>query len=198
MEHYFINKSHKTSDFFSFNADICGIKFTFNSCEGIFSKSHIDLGSLLLIKTVSKMDSYGEGLDLCCGYGVIGIALAKLKNLKIDMCDINETAVQLAKENKIINNVTNGIVKVSDGLLSFNKLYDFIVSNPPIKVGKSVTFRLLNEAYKSLTDGGKLIIVIRKDKGMESVKKYLQSLGADVTIIATDKGYYILETIKII
>lgn len=194
MEHYFIDKSHDVGDFFSFNEEICGINLTIFSCSCLFSKDKIDTGSRTLIEAVKDYDFSGLGLDLCCGYGVIGIALSILKNANIDMCDINNTAVELAKKNKISNKVQTGEVKLSDGPLK--KEYDYILSNPPIKVGKAVTFRLMDEAYEVLKDGGWFALVVRKDKGMESLKKYLSSKFNSVEIVRRNKGYYILKCVK--
>ena len=118
-------------------------------------------------------------------------------NTKFDMVDINNTAVKLSKENLIKNNVQkNANVFYSDGFSSVESMYDFIVTNPPIKTGKKLLFDLMQGAYDHLNDGGQLVLVIRKDHGMESLKKHIISVFGNCEIIERDKGFYILKAVK--
>lgn len=198
MQHYFIDKEHKETDFFEFHDEILGMNLCFRSCDGIFSKNKIDDGSRILIETIDKkLPLSGFGLDLGCGLGVLAISLIKRFNVTFDMVDINNTAVRLANENLMKNNVQRSAnVFYSDGFSNVTANYDFVVSNPPIKTGKDVLFSMMDGAYHHLVSGGQLVLVIRKDKGMESLKKYLVSLFGNCEILARDKGYYILHSIK--
>ena len=73
---------------------------TFISDDGVFSKDTLDFGSRVLLECLVPRTLEGELLDLGCGIGYIGILLKKYHpELKVSMVDINETAVQLAKEN---------------------------------------------------------------------------------------------------
>ena len=166
----------------------------------------VALGDLHLSKSVDKrkidaikkqINLEGYGLDLGCGLGVIGIALIKTFHVKMDMIDINKTAVRLTNENLIKNNVQHSAkAYFSDGFENVGEKYDFIISNPPIKSGKTMLFNLMKETYNHLKDNGQLILVIRKNHGMESLKKYLISIYSNCEIIARDKGYYILKSLK--
>lgn len=198
MQHYFIDKEHKESDFFTFNENINGQKFAFLSCDSIFSKKSIDKGSLALIKAIDKYLSLkGEGLDFGCGYGVLAIYLMKNYDVTIDMLDVNKTALYLAKQNFKNNGLQNKTEFFESNVFSNNnKIYDFIISNPPIKAGKSVLFEFLKESYNHLKTGGTLTMVIRKDAGMESAKKCLFQIYDNCQILMRDKGYYILHCIK--
>ena len=113
------------------------------------------------------------------------------------LSDINLTAVSLTRENLIKNGVS-GRAKVihSDGFGNIQDKFYFIVSNPPIKVGKKVLFNLMLGCKEHLKSNGELILVIRKDLGMESLKKYLVELFGNAEIIDRHKGYYILRTKK--
>ena len=198
MQHYFIDKQHVESDFFDFNDQVLGLNLCFRSCDSIFSKNRIDDGSRTLLETIAKKCTLsGNCLDLGCGLGVIGISLAKKFNLNFDMVDINGTAVKLSRQNTITNNVqrqTN--VFESDGFSNVSEMYDNIITNPPIKTGKTLLFNLMDGAYQHLNINGQLILVIRKDHGMESLKKYLIELFGNSEIIERNKGYYILKSIK--
>jgi len=195
MQHYFIDKEHSDADFFEFNDSVLGLDLCFRSCDSIFSKNKIDDGTRALLEAVNKKcELSGFGLDLGCGLGVIAIALIKKFNLKFDMVDINNTAVKLSKENLMKNNVQkNANVFYSNGFSEVKEIYDFIVTNPPIKTGKKLLFELMQGAYEHLKENGQLILVIRKDHGMESLKKHITSIFGNCEIIERNKGFYILR-----
>lgn len=198
MQHYFINKEHSIDDFFEFEECIAGQKYTFLSCDNIFSKSHVDLGTLALLKAIDKHISLsGHGLDFGCGYGVIGIYLMKNYDVEMDLLDVNATAIHLSRQNVYKNGVRKNTTFIeSDGFAHCDKVYDFIISNPPIKVGKAVLFKFLTESIDHLRKCGSLTIVVRKDAGMESCKKHLLQIYGNCEIIMRDKGYYILHCQK--
>ena len=198
MQHYFIDKEHSDSDFFDFNDSVLGYDLCFRSCDSIFSKNKIDDGTRALLEAISKKcDLSGHGLDLGCGLGVIAIALIKKYGVTFDMVDINDTAVKLSKTNLIKNNVQhNAIVYKSDGFSEIEEEFDFIVTNPPIKTGKQLLFQMMIDSYAHLKENGIMILVIRKDHGMESLKKHLFSIYNNCEIIDRNKGYYILKCIK--
>ena len=198
MQHYFIDKSHTEADYFEFSDSVLGYELCFRSCDSIFSNHKIDDGTRALLNAISKNEKLtGLGLDLGCGLGAIGITLIKHFGVKMEMTDINNTAVSLTKQNLIKNNVQHSAnVYYSNGFENINTTFDFIVSNPPIKTGKAVLFNLMEGAYAHLKQDAPLILVIRKNLGMESLKKYLIELFGNCEIIARDKGYYILKSIK--
>ena len=198
MQHYFIDKEHQDSDFFDFNDSVLNLDLCFRSCDSIFSKNKIDDGTRALLNAINeKCDLNGHGLDLGCGLGVIAIALIKKFGITFDMVDINKTALKLSKENIIKNNVIGANVFYSDGFSEVKSSYDFIATNPPIKTGKKLLFDLMLGAYEHLKPNGQLVLVIRKDHGMESLKKHLVSVFGNCEIIDRNKGFYILKSVKI-
>lgn len=199
MQHYFIETEHKPSDYFEFDATVAGENFTFRSCDNIFSKNEVDMGSMTLIDTVlEKLNLTGYGLDFGCGYGVIGISLIKKLKVNIDFADVNGTAIELTRMNLIKNGIKSaGDLIKSDGFSNIlKKDYDFIVTNPPIKTGKKLLFEIMDGAYNALKLGGSLTLVIRKDHGEDSLKKYLITLFKNCEILKRNKGFYILHSIK--
>ncbi len=197
MQHYFINKPHLASDYFTFTDNILNYMLNLKSCDNIFSKNKIDEGTRSLLETVQKQCRFsGNGLDLGCGLGVIGITMCKLFDVNMELVDINQTAVELTNFNLANNGVKNAKAYVSDGFSNVKNQFDFIISNPPIKTGKKLLFQLMEGAYNHLKPGGELVLVIRKDHGMESLKNYLNTLFNQVTILNRNKGYYILQAIK--
>ncbi len=199
MEHYFIEKQHSADDYFEFDWQFFDWQFVFESCDDVFSKNQVDYGTYILLKTIyKKVNLIGYCLDIGCGYGVIGIVLSKIfPNTKFVLSDVNPTSVSLSKTN-IQKNVIKGIdsVILSNAYQNINKTFDFIISNPPIKAGKKVLLEILLGSYDKLNNNGKLIFVIKKKFGEDSIKKQLQSVFKTVEVINRDSGYYILEATK--
>lgn len=197
FNHYFINKEHKETDFFTFSTFYNNKRYLIHSCSDVFSKNSLDYGSLVLVNSVLKEGFLdGEVLDMCCGYGTIGLLLSDNTNANIDMCDINSTAVMLAQKNAKENGINVGEIFESNMFEGVKKNYNHIVSNPPIKTGKKLLLEFADGAYSHLTNGGTLTVVIKKNLGADSFKKYLIGLFGNCDILKRDKGYYILHAKK--
>ncbi len=191
MSHYFENDNNLESNIQDFKININEFLFTFSTDNGVFSKGELDFGTNLLIKNVLKKDLRGDVLDLGCGYGPIGIILKKNKDINVDMIDVNKRAVHLSKMNAKKNNVIVNVL-LSDGFENINKEYDYIVSNPPIRVGKKILYGLLTDAKKHLKKDGEMIIVVRKEQGALSLIKDM-SVYYTVNTIDKEKGFLIIS-----
>lgn len=191
MGHYFTNENLE-SNIQEFKIKINNYDFTFKTDNGVFSKGELDFGTNLLIKNVLEQKISGEVLDLGCGYGPIGITLAKILNCQMTMVDVNKRAVHLTKMNIKDNGVNNIEVLVSEG---YNELkdrkFDYIVSNPPIRVGKQILYDLLIKAKEHLKEKGEMYIVVRKEQGANSLIRDM-SAYYQVEVIDKDKGFFII------
>lgn len=168
----------------------------FKSDNGVFSKHGIDFGTNLLIKTI-KLDNVKTVLDCGCGIGIIGLSLAKNNpEIHVDMIDVNNRAIALAKENAMTNKINNVNIFESNVYENVTKEYDMIISNPPIRAGKQVVHTILREGKNHLVKGGCLYIVIQKKQGSESALKALRETYENVEVLTKDKGYYIIKSIK--
>lgn len=197
FSHYFTQSNHSEEDFFKFNFEYAGMRFVFTSCDDVFSKNEIDEGSLILINTLlNKCNLDGKILDIACGYGAIGIIIGKILNTPVDMCDVNSTAIKLCKINAKENLDKVGNIFESDMWQNVDNKYKHIVSNPPIKVGKKVLIDFLNGLHEHLIIGGDVTIVIKKNLGADSTKKYLKEIFGNVEILERCRGYYILKSTK--
>ena len=196
FNHYFI--TDKTRDYKKHNFEFIfnGHKYFFVTEDGVFSKNQIDDGSLFLVKTVINENLVGDGLDLGCGYGAITVLLAS--NCKVNMvaCDINERAVDLANENFKLNNIDACAVisNVADEIENNN--FDFVISNPPIRVGNSILFKFFMDSYEKLMLGGSFYAVLRKKQGAETYMKKLKEIYSNCKILDKYKGYVVVKCIK--
>ena len=140
----------------------------------------------------------GNLLDIGCGYGPIGIYLGKaFPNRKIEMVDINERAIDLAQLNAKENGVSNVQIYQSNLFEEVeNKEFAGIISNPPIRAGKTVVHEILEKSHDYLVEGGYLLIVIQKKQGAPSAKKKMLEVFGNVERINLEKGYWILASRK--
>lgn len=197
MSQYFENdnniKSNKKIISFTYRDK----KYAIYSDNGVFSKDRLDYGTRVLLDSINIDNLSGNVLDLGCGIGVVGIILKTInRNINIDMIDINERAINLAKDNLSLNNINNNVF-VSNVYSNVKNKYDYIITNPPIRAGKDVIRKFLLGSYEYLTDSGILYFVMRKDHGVKSMIKELNN-SFNTTIINRDKGFYVLECKKIL
>ncbi|MBE5736365.1 MAG: class I SAM-dependent methyltransferase [Clostridiales bacterium] len=200
MRHYFVAREHNSDEFFEFGEVFRGENFLFKSCSDVFSKNELDYGSKVLVGSILNHSDIFSGkiMDMCCGYGTIAILLSRFIDAEYYMCDVNSTAVELAINNVTLNKSNIDTEKISCGNMfdGIEMEYDHIVSNPPIKAGKSNLLAFVDGSYSHLKVGGTLTIVIKKNLGADSLKKYLISLFGNAEVWERDKGYYILHAMK--
>ncbi len=189
MSHYFTNDNEKSEEK-EINIKVGGQSLKFITDNGIFSKKGLDFGTRTLLESIEPEKIKGDVLDFGCGYGPIGIYLKKVCNCNIDMVDINERAISLAKKNAALNNVNVNIFK-SDIFSNVDKKYDFIITNPPIRVGNKILYEILFSSLKHLKEKGKLLFVINKDQGAKSVMKNLNET-CSTKLIEKNKGFYVI------
>lgn len=198
-EHYYSKKPQTASKPMSWSFKLRGHLFHFVTDTGVFSKSEVDFGSRVLIDTFKVPAIEGDVLDVGCGYGPIGLSIAKTEEDRvIHMVDINERAVQLSQQNADGNGVQNVRIYESDGLTEVSKT-DFaaILTNPPIRAGKETIFRFYEDAYAKLKVDGELWVVIQKKQGAPSTFDKLEEIFGQVEVVDKVKGYWIIKANKV-
>ena len=170
-----------------------GIPLAFQTDAGVFSRGEVDTGTRLLLEALPEEMS-GEILDLGCGWGVIGIAIAKKwPETRVTMADVNTRALELSRENARRNRA-DAVCVESDGMAALEgRTFDAVVTNPPIRAGKQVIYKMFADAAKSLRPGGALYLVIRKQQGAESCMKYLQTIYGSVEKLDKSGGFWVLK-----
>jgi 16S rRNA (guanine1207-N2)-methyltransferase len=198
-EHYYSKKPQIESSPRQWKFNLLGNWFQFETDRGVFSKSEVDFGSRTLIEFFQLPEVEGAIFDIGCGYGPIGLALAKANpDRMIYMMDVNERAISLAKKNAEINGIQNVRIFESDGLSAVDQEVQAaaILTNPPIRAGKEVIFKFYDGAYDKLVTNGELWVVIQKKQGAPSTIAHLEEKFAEVEIVEKKKGYWIIKAKK--
>lgn len=196
MDHYYSQNPSVSHDENKIRFIVKDIELELITDSGVFSKKRVDFGSDLLINSTPSIT--GEILDIGCGYGVIGISLARLNTsaAKVTMIDINERAVDLANRNIQLNNANNARALQSDGFTNVVGNFDVIVSNPPIRTGKKVIYPLFEQSINYLNTKGSIYLVIQKKQGAKSAFDKLETIYGNCEVINKDAGYWILKSTK--
>ncbi|MBQ2948586.1 MAG: class I SAM-dependent methyltransferase [Clostridia bacterium] len=190
-EHYYTSAPTSEHEERSFRAVFAGRVLAFDTDAGVFSKQHVDPGSELLCKSLPQELS-GRVLDMGCGWGAMTVmTLAKCPGVTMTMADVNERALSLAVSNVAKNHMQAEAV-LSDGFERIEGLFDAVITNPPIRAGKAVIYRMFEDAKAHLVPGGVLYLVIRKQQGAPSALKFLKELYAKAEVIERDGGYWII------
>ncbi len=163
--------------------------FEFYTGSGVFSKDKVDKGSELLINSCI-LEKKWRVLDLGCGYGAVGIAIARIfSDAAVEMVDVNRRAVKLARMNLKLNNVDNAKVFSSDLFSKVNDKFNTIVVNPPQKAGKDVCFKIIEESMDYLFKNGLLQLVARHNKGGKVLSQKMEEVFGNVKDIGKKSGY---------
>lgn len=146
----------------TFQKKLHGNKLTFHSTYGLFSPKEIDFGSFLLLKHVGGLKPDAHVLDIGCGYGALGITIAKLiPEGMVHMVDKDFVAIEYAQKNAQANSTPNTSIYLSNGLSHVppQENFDLIVSNIPAKVGNELLRKIFTDSRDQLKPNGKIIIV---------------------------------------
>lgn len=193
MKHYFTNE-YVESNLQKIDVKFLDNCFVFNTDNGVFSKKNLDFGSRTLLTAVVNKKINGKVLDLGCGYGAIGIILASILDVDVDMVDVNKRAIHLCEMNIKENKLKRAKAFISDCYNGINDAYDYIITNPPIRAGKVKVYEMLFKAKEHLNKNGELIFVIRKEQGAKSVIKDISEV-ANIDILEKNKSFFVISCI---
>ncbi|WP_462412551.1 class I SAM-dependent methyltransferase [Neobacillus sp. Marseille-QA0830] len=197
-EHYYSRTQNVESNPKYWEYTLRNHLFRFKTDNGVFSKREVDFGSRLLIETFRMPDIEGDILDVGCGYGPIGLAIAKeYSRSTVHMVDVNERAIELAKENAEKNGISNVKIYESDRLENVMEMaFAAILTNPPIRAGKKTVHDIFEQSFDRLASSGELWVVIQKKQGAPSALEKLKELFSRVETVDKSKGYFIIKATK--
>jgi 16S rRNA (guanine1207-N2)-methyltransferase len=194
-EHYFTADPSAPFRRVPVRANVWGHWLELTSGSGVFSQGRLDVGTGVLLGEVPPPEAAREVLDLGCGYGVIGLALAlAVPDLRVTAVDVNERALLLARENAEGLGVSDRFEAALPEAVDRGATYDEIWSNPPIRVGKEALHALLLQWLPRLRPGGRAVMVVGKNLGSDSLARWLGDQGFPTEKLASAKGFRVLET----
>ncbi|WP_026476251.1 class I SAM-dependent methyltransferase [Alkaliphilus transvaalensis] len=175
------------------NVNIRDVNMKFKTSNEVFSPLNADRGTLAMLSVVEFNDN-DKILDLGCGYGIVGIFSAKIVGpTNVVMTDIDSKAVDIARENIILNDVKGIRIYQSDGFSNINeKNFSSILSNPPYHTDFSVAKEFIEKGFNRLVIGGKMYMVTKRK---DWYKNKLISIFGGVKIWELD-GYNVFMAIK--
>jgi 16S rRNA G1207 methylase RsmC len=178
------------------SCEVWGHRLRLVSGAGVFSKGHLDHATAVLFRE-TEPPAQGQFLDLGCGYGVIGLAIATAVPLAtVTAVDVNDRAVALANENARALGVEGRFVACRPEQVPGDATYDEIWSNPPIRIGKQALHQLLLEWLPRLRPDGRAVMVVGKNLGADSLQRWLTEQGWPTGRLASAKGFRVLETTR--
>ncbi|MCL2212956.1 MAG: methyltransferase [Oscillospiraceae bacterium] len=198
MSHYFKPSPHLPEQETQIIYHFAGKKFAFATNSGLFSRAHVDPASEILMQTLGSTPPLsGQSLlDMGCGYGVIGIVLAKTYGLALTQADVNPRALEYARRNAVANQVATNTIQ-SDCFAEVTGKFHIITINPPIHAGKVVTYQMYEESAVHLEKGGSLYVVTLKKHGAESTGRKLMQVFGNCKTIYKKNGYYVFQAIQV-
>ncbi len=180
-----------------FTAKLCDQTLNLTTTWGIFSPREIDGGTQLLMKYL-KINEDDDCFDLGCGYGPIGLTLAKLAPKgETLLVDKDFMAVEYSNKNTKLNNINNAKAILSNGFQHVDsfKRFNVIVSNVPAKVGKEMMSLMLHDAHQHLKVDGKLYLVTVNGL-RQYMKRNLKEIFGNYKKVKQGKAYTIHLAMK--
>lgn len=194
MSHYFTNDNNIKSEEHKIEVSFKNNNYEFILDNGVFSKIKLDFATKTLLESLDFNNIKGRVLDFGCGWGPIGIIIKKNTDAVVDMVDVNLRSINLSKKNAKLNNVEVNIFE-SDIYSNVKDKYNYIITNPPIRVGKKILYEILFNAYDYLLDNGELWLVISKNQGAKSLLKDLKE-KYNVNIVCKNKEFFVFRCLK--
>lgn len=173
--------------------EVWGQHLQLESGSGVFAQGRLDIGTSVLFRE-TEPPVQGRFLDLGCGYGVIGLAIARAVPLAtVTMVDVNQRAVRLANDNARALGVSGRVVACTPEQVPSDYTFDEIWSNPPIRIGKEALHELLLTWLPRLAPEGRAVMVVGKNLGGDSLQRWLTDQGWPTERVASAKGFRVLE-----
>ena len=174
---------------------------TMRTAGGVFSSRDLDKGTAVLLSTLADHPELwpatdSQVCDLGCGAGPIALWLATVTpDCRVDAVDVNERAVAICAANAARLGLSN-IQATTPEAVPPERRYDLIVSNPPIRIGKSALHDLLSTWLSRLTDTGSAILVVSKNLGSDSLAQWMMTNSYEVTKLSSKKGFRVLRVAR--
>lgn len=143
----------------------------------------------LAIRQALFLDQNPRILDLCCGSGCIGLAIAKrVKDARVTLADLSQNALTIARENTAMHKMGGRVrcvrVDAMQPASTFLGKFDLIVSNPPY-----VTAEEMKELPVSVRDYEPHMALCGGEDGLD----FYRAIAGNFTRALRPGGYLCLE-----
>ncbi|CAM3061952.1 methyltransferase [Streptobacillus felis] len=192
MNHYYTNNTDLKTNRKEMQIEFLNRKYTFITDIGVFSKNKLDFGTEVMLEEFIKNNKKNKFslLDIGCGYGTVSVILSKFFNDSFyTLTDVNDRALELAELNCVNNLVNNYNIFKSSSFENINESFDVIISNPPIRAGKSTIFDIYENSFKYLNFDGEFYCVIQTKHGAKSTEKKLLEIFGNCKTLGIHSGY---------
>ena len=170
-----------------------GLHLDLETDAGMFSPGRLDAGTRLLLDVAPPPPPAGDLLDLGGGYGPIALTLAaRAPGATVWAVDVNERALGLCARNAARAGLAN-VRCVTPGDPALPAAFAGIWSNPPIRIGKQALHELLGGWLGRLEPRAAAYAVVQRHLGADSLHRWLEEQGWDVTRVAARAGYRVLR-----
>jgi 16S rRNA (guanine1207-N2)-methyltransferase len=194
-EHYFTADPQVAFTRVPVSANVWGHWLELTSGSGVFAQGRLDVGTGVLLREQPAPEGARTVLDLGCGYGVIGLAIAvAVPECRVTAIDVNERAVLLANENAAALSLDDRFAACVPDQVDPDATFDEIWSNPPIRIGKDALHQLLLDWLPRLAPDGRARLVVGKHLGADSLASWLTGQGFPTAKVASAKGFRVLES----
>jgi 16S rRNA G1207 methylase RsmC len=159
-----------------FSETIRGEQLTFHTTWGLFSPKGLDQGSRLLLDQL-EVHPDDDTLDLGCGYGPLGLTLARLAPRGTSLLvDKDFVAIEYSRKNAELNGIRNVEVFLSNGFDQVGmRQFDLVVSNLPAKTGKELYYLYFYDALIRMKPGARIYVVT-----ITGLRKFIQKAFLEV------------------
>ncbi len=194
-----IKKSFPTNDFVNrrTNFRFAGCSISLDLSLGLFSSAGVDTGSMLLLKSLAKelkLDDLKSILDVGCGTGTLGLAMAtRCPDALVTMVDRDTLAVDFTRHNAKINNLDN--IQAHTRLMTegpHKGLYDLVMSNFPAKAGDGVLEDYLSRSMALVEPDGRAVMVIVQTLA-DRCRELIEELGGEISLEDASKQHTVLH-----
>jgi 16S rRNA (guanine1207-N2)-methyltransferase len=193
--HYFDERPDVASSRQTVEVSLPDVSLRLTSDRGVFSSDHLDAGTkLLLLEAPPLTADETTVLDLGCGWGPIAVVCARRSpSAQVWAVDVNERARQLTTHNATEAGVADQMTVCGPDDVPAEIRFDRILSNPPIRIGKTALHALLARWLDRLTPAGRAHLVVQRHLGSDSLARWLEQRGHPVERLKSRAGYRILE-----
>ncbi|MGW9400295.1 methyltransferase [Streptomyces sp. DSM 116494] len=167
---------------------------------GVFCADRLDIGTRFLLKHLPAGRDGGRVVDLGCGNGVVGTAMA-LADPRAEVLFVDESfqAVASAEATYRANGVPgHAEFRVGDGLSDLPAgSVDLVLNNPPFHSHQATTDatarRMFADAHRALRPGGELWVIGNRHLGYHV---RLRRLFGNSEVVASDPKFVVLKAVR--